>query len=284
MVKAPLTALNEDRMYGPSTIFHSGLDRVIGDRPAPAPGDKSAGVLQRYVGGHGGQGVEPGQSFGTASGEGEGEGYRHQRLQAGGQIRTAGFDGPLAPGDGFLQPPGGGQVGRQGGGRDRSHHRLGAGVVRPPGLEQVGLGHRSPAAEQVEVAEQGAAPGAGTELADRRPQGQRRGHVGTAQQFSHRIEEQPLLVGASRAGRRCLGQPRRRLSRHAIPRRLSRRHFQVTGQAVIGPDRGSHPVSEGGWGSDQRGRDPVQPVPLSRAKTVSDRGMRQRVGESDVSG
>jgi hypothetical protein len=156
--------------------------------------------------------------------------------------------------------------------------------VRPPGLEQVDLGHHSPSAEQVEVAEQGAAPGAGTKLGDRRPQGQRPAHVGAAQQFSHRIEEQPLLVGASRAGRRCLGQPRRRLARQALPRRLPRRLFQVAGQAVIGPDGSGHPVSDCGGGGDQGGRDPVQPVPLGRAKTVSDRGMRQRVGESDVSG
>ena len=59
--------------------------------------------------------------------------------------------------------------------------------------------------------------------------------------------------------------------------------MQCMAKIVIRPDGSGHPVSECGGGGDQGGRDPVQPVALSRAKTVPDRSMDQWVGESDVS-
>ena len=239
-----------------------GPGQVIGEQPAHPSHDQPVSKLQRHLGSGSGQPAQPGQSFRAAPGQGQAQGHHDQGLQARGRVRGAGGDGPLAPGQGLIHPPQSAKVCGQRGGRGRAYQRFGVRVMGLPGLQQVGFHDRPPSAEQIEVAEQGAAPGAGTELCGLRPQGQRPGHIGAAHQCGQGIEEAALLLAVIRAGRRCLGQPRCGLSDVARFGRLLGRFLQVAGQAVVGPEGGSHPVSEGGGGRDQRGCGLVQPAAL----------------------
>jgi len=89
------------------------------------------------------------------------------------------------------------------------------------------------------------------------------------------------LLGAGRACRRRLRQPRGglrgRARRHCLPGRF----LQVTGQGVVRPDGGGHPVVQGGGRGHQGGRDLVQLVAPGRSEVIADGSVDERMGEGD---
>ena len=132
--------------------------------------------------------------------------------------------------------------------------------------QQAFLGRGGPAREEIQRAQQPAAPRA-------RPGGPhpggkdlRLGHLTGGDQDLQRVQQAAIRRRGVAARRRRLPQPGRRLRRPAQPAGLPAGRLEVTGQPVIRADRRRHPVPQRPVPVHQARRLLVQPAPPGRAK------------------
>ena len=250
--------------------------QVLGPDPGHAPQHERVGVLPRHLGGGGGQERQPGQALGSPPIGEEGDRQHAQGLVAHGGRGGAGRRRPLTPSDRLRDPARDQAQHRQLESGRGAHGRVPGPIVGLPRLQQPGLGRSGPAGEEIQRAQQPAAPRA--RPGGRHPGGKdlRLGHLAAGDQDLQRVQQAAIGCLRLAAGRRRLRQPGRRLRRPAqvggLPgrpppaRRPARRPGRPPpppGAPAPGPDRPGPPpagaAGAAGPGSDRRRR-PAAPA------------------------
>ena len=150
-----------------------------------------------------------------------------------------------------------------------------------PGIQQVYLGRVAPAGQEIQRAQQPAAPrvrpGGG------HPDGQDLclGHLTVCDQGLQRVQQAAIgrLRPAAQRGR--LRQPGRRLRRPAVASGVPAGRLQLGGQPFVRPCRRGHPVPQRPVPVHQARRPLVQPAPPGRAQIAVDGPPHQQVAEPD---
>ena len=144
--------------------------------------------------------------------------------------------------------------------------RLPGRIVGLPRLQEPGLGRGDPAGQEIQRAQQPAAPCA--RPGGRRAGGQdlRLGHLAVSDQDLQRVQQAAIgrLRLAAEPGR--LRQPGSRLRRPAMSAALAGGRLQLDGQPVVRADRRRHPVPQRPVPIHQARRPLVQPTPPRRAQ------------------
>ena len=255
--------------------------QVLGQDPDHAPHDERVGVLPRHLGGGGGQERQPGQALGSPPIGEKGDRQHAQGLVAHGGRGGAGRRRPLTPFDRLRDPARDQAQHRQLESGRGAHGRVPGRVVGLPRLQQAGLGRSGPAREEIQRAQQPAAPRA--RPGRRHPGGKdlRLGHLAVDDQDLQRVQQTAIGRRRLAADRRRLRQPGRRLRRPAQVAGLPAGRLQLAGQPVVRADRRRHPVPQRPVPVHQARRPLVQPAPPGRAQIAVDGPLHQQMGEPD---
>ena len=188
---------------------------------------------------------------------------------------------PLAPVDRLRDPARDQAQPRQRSGGRGACGRVPDPVVGLPRLHQPGLGGGGPAGEEIQRAQQPAAPRTrpGGLRAD--GQGLRLCHLAAGDQDLHRVQHAPVGRRGLAADGRRLRQPGRRLRRPAVAPGVPAGRLQLGGQPVVRAYRRGHPVAQRPVPVHQARRPLVQPAAPGRAQVRIDGPLHQQVAEPD---